>query len=99
MDKPWKKHERDVAKNMGTKRIGPTGVDTNDVEHEDWAIECKYRKTIPKLIKEGLSQADKSDDKTPILFIRERGKKKDVVCMWARDFYDWFGVKGHHVDG
>lgn len=93
-DKPWKAFERDVAKKLGGERIGPSGTDTNDVAHDVWAVECKYRKTIPKLLKDGLHQADKGDHKTPILFIKEKGSPKNVVVMWANDFFDWFGVKG-----
>lgn len=92
-NKPWKVFERTVAKYMGGKRVGPSGVDTNDVSHESFAIECKYRSKIPSLIKEGLEQADKKDKRTPLLFIREKCSPKDVVCMWAKDFYEWFGVK------
>lgn len=93
-NKPWKVFERHIASKLGGKRIGPSGVDTNDVAHDVWAIECKYRKNIPFLLKEGLDQADKGDNRTPILFIREKGSPKDVVVMWGKDFFDWFGVKG-----
>ena len=93
-DKSWKKFERDVAKKMGGERIGPSGTDTNDVSHDSFAIECKYRKSIPKLLTDGLKQADKLDLRTPVLFIKEKGKdaSRDMVCMWADDFYNWFGV-------
>lgn len=94
-NRPWKEFERNVAKGMGGTRVGPSGVDTNDVSHEHFAIECKYRKDFPQWIKDGLAQADKGDGRTPILFLREKRAKKteDIVCVWASDFYDWFGLK------
>lgn len=33
--------ERQVAKDLGTKRTGPTGLDHSDVVHDTLGIECK----------------------------------------------------------
>jgi len=93
-DKSWKAFERTVAEKMGGRRIGPSGVNTNDVEHAVWAIECKYKSKIPDWILDALIQANKGDGRTPIVFVRPKAlKEKDVVMMWAKDFYEWFGVK------
>lgn len=92
-NKPWKEWEREVARRMGGRRIGPSGVDTNDVEHEEFAIECKYRKTLPSWLKDALRQADKGDDRTPVVFAREKHGKHDMAIMRAKDFFDWFGIK------
>lgn len=102
-DKPWKAFEREVAKKMGGVRMGPTGRMTNDVDHEHFAIECKYRKAIPGFLLAGIKQAEinsSSPNKTPILFLKKprSNLKDDMVVMRASDFYDWFGVKPTKVN-
>lgn len=93
-DKTWKAFERTVAKHMGSTRVGPMGTDTNDVHHDIFAIECKYRKSMPNWLFEAMKQADKKDGRTPVTFLREKGNlNKDVVVMYANDFYEYFGSR------
>jgi len=89
MDKTWKKFERDIAKELRdigdiAERVPVTGRTRGsapDVESLFFSIECKYRKSIPKWIKDGMDQAIASTSimfkgdrmKTPILFIKEKG--------------------------
>lgn len=91
----WKDHERTVAKKLKGKRI-LRGADFSesapDVEHHEWSIECKYRKTLPKLMTEGLKQAKEyAPQKTPILVCKEKGKKGAIVSMYLDDFINWLG--------
>lgn len=78
--------------------MGPTGRTTNDVDHPVFAIECKYLKKIPAWLIKAMNQAkiNSSDaHKTPVVFLKRPKtlKDQDLVCMYADDFYDWFGVK------
>lgn len=91
----WKDLERKVAKELGGKRV-LRGADFSDsapdVEHHEWAIECKSRKTLPKLMTEGLKQAKGyHQHKTPILICKEKHKKGEIVCMYLEDFKRWLG--------
>lgn len=38
----WKALERQVARDIGGERTGPTGKDSPDVLHDEWGPECKY---------------------------------------------------------
>lgn len=99
----WKHFERTVAKRLGGVRMGPTGRTTNDVDHPEFAVECKYLKAIPDWLVKAMNQAkinSSCDKKTPVLFLkRPRTREKDdLVCMYASDFYDWFGVDARKVN-
>jgi len=96
MDKAWKRNEREEAKAFGVERNARMGKNAGDTtEHPIFSIEIKYRKTIPKLIGEGLSQAaGYYPDKTPLLVVKERGMRGSIVCMWRKDFIDHFGKCG-----
>jgi len=73
----WKHAEREIARLLGGKRSGPTGVSQVDVEHDELAIEVKHRKTaFPKWINRGMEQANEHGEKTdkiPILVVHEHG--------------------------
>ena len=57
----WKQLERKTAKALNGKRNIDRGMNFHlsrpDVEHPLLSIECKYRKKISKLLKDGLIQA------------------------------------------
>ena len=92
-DKSWKRLEQDVAKALGGKRvIRDYGVRREDVEHDIWCIETKYRKKIPALLKDGLIQAKSySNSKTPLLVVKEHNMRGAIVCMYLDDFVEWHG--------
>ena len=91
MDKTWKKFERDIARELCdigdiAERVPVTGRTRGsapDIDSLFFSIECKYRKSIPQWIKEGMAQAVASSSvmwegdrmKTPVLFIKEKGSK------------------------
>ena len=90
MDKTWKKFERDIAKELTSlgdiaERVpitGRTRGSAPDVESLIFSIECKYRESIPKWIKDGMDQAITSSSimwkgdrmKVPVVFIKEKGR-------------------------
>ena len=73
----WKHAEREIARLLGGKRSGPTGVSQVDVEHDELAIEVKHRKAaFPKWINRGMEQANEhgeKNNKIPILVVHEHG--------------------------
>ena len=93
MDKSGKKFERDIAKELTalgdlSERVpitGRTRGSAPDVDSLIFSIECKYRQSIPKWIKEGMEQAIASSSvmfkgdrmKVPVVFIKEKGSKMD----------------------
>ncbi len=42
-DKPWKAAERTISRILHGRRIGPTGLDTGDVEADGLLAEVKHR--------------------------------------------------------
>ena len=57
------------------------------MDHPWFSVECKYRKTLPKLVMDGLNQAKRHGrGKVPLLFLKERGKHGGVVCVHSADF-------------
>ena len=56
----WKDLERKTARVLGghrNSRGGDFGQSMADVEHPLLSVECKYRKTLPKFLREGIFQA------------------------------------------
>ena len=93
MDKTWKKFERWVGSflsELGDQALrvpvtGRTRGDSPDVTSNYLSIECKYRESIPKWIKDVMDQAIASSSimwkgdrmKVPVVFIKEKGSKMD----------------------
>ena len=94
MDKAWKKFERKIAEELtqlgdNAERIPVTGRTRGhapDIKSNVFSIECKYRKEIPKWIKNAMDQAVKSSDgvKTPIVFLKERSAIIDDTFIILR---------------
>ena len=53
----WKELERWIAGWLGTTRIGPTGDDGPDVITEHFAVQCKFRKDVPKWLMSAIDNA------------------------------------------
>lgn len=91
----WKDLERTTAKALGgtrNSRGGDFGKSAPDVEHSLFTIETKYRKTLPVFLTRGIAQARSySKTKTPLLVLKERGKKDTLVVMSLKDFVDYLG--------
>jgi hypothetical protein len=88
----WKQAERQTAKVLGGKR-NSRGADFSksaaEVEHALFSVECKYRKQLPKLLRQGLEQAQQYDrSKPPLLVVKEKGMHGALVVMKLGDFVD-----------
>lgn len=88
-DKAWKAWEREVAKDLGGVRTGPTGTDTPDVTGVALiAPECKYQGTLA--FKEvDMQQARDNAAKVgliPVVFLKEKNNLRRAVRMDYADF-------------
>lgn len=96
MSNAWKEHERQAAKLLGGKRHSrgaDFGTSAPDVEHPLFSVECKYRKTLPRLLRLGLEQAASYDTtKPPLLVVKERHQRGALVVMRLADFTDLVGA-------
>lgn len=76
-----KRWELEVAKALGTKRSGPTGMNDADVVHDTLAVECKAYQRL------ALRQADieqmkrNAKGRVPILAIKEFGTGERWVLL------------------
>ena len=71
-----------------------------DVEHPLLSIECKYRAKISGFLKDGIRQAMKYDpDKIPVLVLKERNMRGELVVIRLSDFQDLFGNVKQTNDG
>ena len=91
----WKNLERKTAKLLGGKR-NSRGMDFSlsigDVEHPLFSIECKYRAKISGFLKDGIKQAMKyHPDKIPVLVLKEKNMRGELVVMRLQDFQSLFG--------
>jgi len=70
-----------------------------DVEHPLLSIECKYRKKISGFLKDGLKQAESYyPDKIPVLVLKEKNMRGELVVIRLSDFQDLFGeIKSHET--
>lgn len=97
MDKAWKAFERRVAKFFNALRVPVTGRQRGsapDIEHDVYAIECKYRKTLPEWQKDAMRQAEASvrGEQIPIVVMGEKGAKTGDAFVMIRlgVFREWF---------
>ena len=72
------------------------GLSIPDVEHPLLSIECKYRKKISGFLKDGLKQAERyNPEKIPVLILKEKHMRGELVIIRLKDFQDLFGeIKG-----
>lgn len=86
----WKDHERRIAKRLGGQRIPVADKrSSTDVLHPLFSIECKLRKSLPKLLQSAMKQAeDAHQDKMPIAVLHETGQLSDddFVVVRLSDF-------------
>lgn len=87
--------EKSVAKQLGGKRNGATGLATADVETPTWSVECKSKQQLPGWLVSAMRQAviNAPESKTPILILHQLGTlhDSDIVCMTWRHWRDWHG--------
>ncbi len=91
----WKSTEKTIARRLGGRRIGITGLKTEDVSTDWLCCEVKHRKTLPAWLKAALQQAISAakDGRLPIAILHEAGRRhdNDIVCLRFADFVNWFG--------
>lgn len=96
-DKAWKAYERRFAKRMGTTRIGPTGDDGADFISDDFAVQCKLRKTLPKWLLDAVDNAvaAASDGRFGFALIKKKRMRDNdaIVLMRYGDFERLFDTK------
>ena len=97
----WKDLERKAAKMLNGRRnfrgadFSQSGV---DVEHRVFVVECKSRRSIPALIKNGLEQAEGYDGKKiPLLVIKEKGKTGEISCMDFKTFVNIYNEMKENI--
>jgi hypothetical protein len=73
--------ERQVAKDMGTKRSGPTGMNDADVIHDTLGIECKAYKRIAWRDADWAQTLRNAKGRVPILAMKELNTGRRIVFM------------------
>lgn len=75
--------EREAARDLGTKRTGPTGMDDADLIHDTLGVECK---ALAKLALRGdhwQQAVDNAKGRVPVLALKEFGTgRKLAVIEW-----------------
>lgn len=100
MSANWKNLERKAAGALNGKRNIERGMDYHlsrpDVTHPLLSIECKYRKKISSFLKDGIAQARSyAPEKIPVLILKEKNMKGELIVIRLADFQDLFGeIKG-----
>lgn len=87
--------EREVAKALGGKRTGPTGMDDPDVTDLPipFAPECKYRQRL-SILDSDIKQATRNARGLPWgVFIREAKSGRRFVVLPYSVFLDFYNAK------
>jgi hypothetical protein len=100
---PWKKFERELARDVGTERIPVTGErDGADFQTPMFLYQAKFRKAaIPKELSEWLDAArtkagfDAAGRTAVVVVRRHRRSRQDAVVLLS--WGDWLALHGNHV--
>ena len=88
-----KRVERAVAKRVGSKRNPADGTSHTDVYTDEYAIEIKARKSLPKLMHTAMQQAiDDAKGKIPIVVMVETKPGQKPIWYVVSRFEDFFPV-------
>ena len=98
-DKSWKALERKVAKALNSKRNPLSGGSSKhtrgDVIHETLYIEIKHRARFSILVLyRQVAALGKSENRIPVLVIKEKGKKGEVAVIDWELFCKLWGARG-----
>ena len=86
MDKTWKAVERKVARLLGGRRTGNTGMPSPDVLHPLFSVEVKYRQRLPSLLSAGMAQAKRAaKGKIPLLILKQKGQRGEYAVLEFQD--------------
>ena len=92
----WKKFERKVAKKLGGVRTPLSGSHSRhtsgDVIHDRFYVECKYRSrfAVASIFDEVKKKA-KMEGKIPILVLKQRNRRGELVVLDLDDFVGLIG--------
>jgi hypothetical protein len=93
-----KAHERATAKLLNGKRVGVTGLATQDVDCGWLSVECKSVKALPGYVRAALDQAHRNcrDGQLAVAVFHGLGDRheRDVVMLTMADWRQWFGEWG-----
>lgn len=85
-----KNWEREVAKDLGTTRSGPTGKNDADVISERWGVECKALQSL-QIRETHIQQAIKNAGDRPwVIPMKEYGTGRKIVIM---DYKKWLEME------
>jgi hypothetical protein len=72
-DRAWKRQERNVAAALGMSRNPNNGRVQSDIDAGRYAIEHKYRKSLPAWLTDALAQArgGATGGRTPVVVLTE----------------------------
>jgi len=86
MDKTWKAVERKVARLLGGRRAGNTGMPSPDILPPLFSVEVKYRQRLPSLLRTGMAQAKRATKgKIPLLILKQRGQRGEYAVLEFQD--------------
>jgi len=101
-DKAWKRYERELARDIGERRIPVTGIDRDgaDFTGGPYCYQAKYRKVIPSWLFSWLAGicGTAGKDRVGVLVLNQPGKRRadSIVCLrWA----DWVDIVGTPEEG
>jgi|GEM_PF-1540910 len=94
MDRSWKALERKVARLLGGRRAGNTGMPSPDVLHPLFSVEVKYRQRLPSLLSAGMAQAKRAEGKIPLLILKQRGQRGEYAVLEFQDLLTLLGSAG-----
>lgn len=82
----WKNLERKAARVLGGDRVGVSGLETVDVEHPLFEIECKYRAKLgfTAWFEQANKHARKSG-KVPLLICKQKGQQGEYAVLRLAD--------------
>ena len=85
-EKPWKRHERSVAKKLGGRRVPLSGAPhfptSADVDHATFYVECKYRTALAMFTWWRQVEARaQGEGKTPLLVLKEKGMTGELAVI------------------
>lgn len=102
----WKAAERELAEQVGGRRVPVTGRargDVPDIAHPWLSIEAKSWSAMPERVVSALRQAEAANvdgRKLPVALIHGNGERYDqaLVVMRLGDFREWFGAGATAVE-
>lgn len=101
-DARWKRHERAVARALGTKRLPNSGAGQPDCRADGWAVQIKTRASVPAWLWAALDQAtrDAEEGERPAVVLVEVSQGRKMRRLVLLDFEQFRAVvSGAEGDG